>query len=28
MNFLRTFEEELYQDAVRKGEVIFFTNQK
>ena len=28
MDFLRTFEEELYQDAVRKGEVIFFTNQK
>ena len=28
MDFLRSFEEELYQDAVRKGEVIFFTNQK
>jgi hypothetical protein len=28
MDFLRTFEEELYQDAIRKGEVIFFTNQK
>jgi len=28
MNFLKTFEEELYQDAIRKGEVVFFTNQK
>jgi len=28
MDFLKTFEEELYQDAIRKGEVIFFTNQK
>jgi hypothetical protein len=28
MDFLRNFEEELYQDAMRKGEVIFFTNQK
>ena len=28
MDFLRTFEEELYQDAIRKGEVIFFKNQK
>lgn len=28
MEFLRNFEEELYQDAIRKGEVIFFTNQK
>ena len=28
MDFLRSFEEELYQDAIRKGEVMFFTNQK
>ena len=28
MTFLRSLEEELYQDAVRKGEVMFFTNQK
>ena len=28
MDFLRTFEEELYQDAIRKGEVTFYTNQK
>jgi len=28
MDFLKTFEAELYQDAIRKGEVIFFTNQK
>jgi hypothetical protein len=28
LDFLNTFEEELYQDAIRKGEVIFFTNQK
>ena len=28
MDFLRSFEEELYQDAIRKGEVIFYTNQK
>ena len=27
MDFLKTFEEELYQDAIRKGEVIFFSNQ-
>ena len=26
MDFLKTFEEELYQDAIRKGEVIFFSN--
>jgi len=28
VDFLKTFEEELYQDAIRKGEVVFFTNQK
>ncbi|MDR0796743.1 MAG: peptidyl-prolyl cis-trans isomerase [Tannerella sp.] len=28
MDFQNTFEEELYQDAIRKGEVNFFTNQK
>ena len=28
MDFLRSLEEELYQDAIRKGEVIFYTNQK
>ena len=28
MDFLKNFEEELYQDAIRKGEVIFLTNQK
>jgi hypothetical protein len=28
MDFLKTFEDELYRDAVRKGEVKFFTNQK
>ena len=28
MDFLKTFEEELYQDAIRKGEVIFVSNQK
>ena len=28
MDFLKSFETELYQDAIRKGEVIFFTNQK
>jgi hypothetical protein len=28
MDFLRNFEDELYQDAIRKGEVLFFTNQK
>jgi len=28
MDFLYTFEEELYLDAVRKGEVILFSNQK
>ena len=28
MDFLKTFEEQLYQDAILKGEVIFFTNQK
>ena len=27
MDFLKNFEEELYQDAVRKGEVIFVVNQ-
>ena len=26
MDFLRSFEEELYQDAIRKGEVVFYTN--
>ena len=28
MDFLKTFEEQLYQDAILKGEVIFLTNQK
>jgi hypothetical protein len=28
MDFLKTLEEELYQDAIRKGEVIFVSNQK
>lgn len=28
MDFLKNFEEELYQDAIRKGEVIFVSNQK
>ena len=28
MDFLKNFEEELYQDAIRKGEVIFLTHQK
>jgi len=28
MDFLKNFEEELYQDAIRKGEVIFISNQK
>ena len=28
MDFLKSFEEELYQDAIRKGEVIFVSNQK
>ena len=28
MDFLKKFEEELYQDAIRKGEVIFVSNQK
>ena len=28
MDFLKNFEEDLYQDAIRKGEVIFFTKQK
>ena len=28
MDFLKNFEEELYQDAIRKGEVMFVTNQK
>ena len=28
MNFLKNFEEQLYQDAIRKGEVMFLTNQQ
>ena len=28
VDFLKTFEEDLYQAAIRKGEVIFITNQK
>jgi len=28
MDFLKKFEDELYQDAIRKGEVIFISNQK
>ncbi|MDR0843592.1 MAG: peptidyl-prolyl cis-trans isomerase [Tannerella sp.] len=28
MDFIRGFEEELYRDAIRKGDVIFYTNQE